>query len=145
MKQGVQKISKVKNAVFHSVFLAVCVMVLSACDKSPPSEANGKAELAKGSGPNSKISYGLKKGIIQVNSFTKSNGYPVEIFGTKGYSMRYRAELVFLKDMPRDKFCMENMEGYCGGNVPGDKKIITGEIMFKQTEKGWEGASGAVY
>lgn len=145
MKQGVQKISKVKNAAFRSAFLAVCVIALSACDKSPPSEANGKAELAKGKGPNSKISYGLKNGSIQVNSFTKSNGHPVEIFGTKGYRMKYQAELIFLENIPRDKFCVEAMEGYCGGNVAGDKKIITGEIMFKQTEKGWEGGSGAVY
>lgn len=144
--------SKIKP-VLYLIYAAMIAALLSACGNSTPSDTNVKSEIEKGYHPSDgrispgrrdRILIGMKDGTIKVDSFTKVNGQASEFGGIKMYSAEYQAVVVFLKDRPRDSWCI-GLESDCGGHKVGDKKTIQGSVLFELTEKGWMGPSGAIY
>lgn len=133
--------------VLNFVNFTMIAVLLSACGSSTPSEANAKSELEKGASGTAFDGY-VNNGMIKVDSLVKVNGQAGEVNGIKMYTIEYKADLIFLKDVPRNNYCLESMEGYCGGSKAGDKVTVSGKrytMEFQQTEKGWKGPSGAVY
>ena len=115
-----------------------------------PSESNARSVFE------SQNSEGLKTGVLVINSFSKTNGQKTELMGTEAYNVEFKANVAYpngvISECAVEKW-PSNIYSQCfdarvRGVVPkkvGEKEVITGEILFEKTEKGWKGEDGKIY
>ncbi len=98
------------------------------------------------------------KGVIKLIGFTQTNAQKGDVMGTKIYSLEYQAEIEFTADCywggPFGGFevmtgepSLFNAFRYQGKKraKQGQRKAISGELVFEKTEKGWRGQDGKIY
>ena len=124
------------------LFFAVAAFFSVGCS-SAPSESDAQAVLESEG-----------KGLIKLVSFSKTNAILSEVQGVKVYTLEYEATIEFLEDCwwrgPRMGFSWlskrePRMISLYNRARAGQRELITGEMEFKKTEKGWRGEDGRIY
>ena len=105
----------------------------------------------------------ISEGIARLREFEKTNGQLGEIGGVRIYTLFYEAEIEYVKDDPKLK---DVFGGYtnnrlnevllrcrldetksgprCRDRKAGDIAVISGELIFEETENGWVKSSASI-
>jgi hypothetical protein len=117
---------------------------------SMPSESNARSVFED------LYSEEIKKGLMIIDSFAKTNGQKRNLNGVEAYVVEYSANVTYPKGaLPQcageearqhyNQECFLAMsQGWLIRKV-GQKEKMEGHILFEKTEKGWRGQDGKIY
>ncbi len=144
-----KKVTKNLSPVY-SLISALLVITLTACSAGVPSESNARSVFEN------EHSKEIKEGVLKIDSFEKTNGQKINIFGVEAYKVEYKANVTYPKGIlpeclgdnwPTNIYwkCFNARISGIVSKHPGQKETINGEIVFEKTEKGWKGEDGEIY
>lgn len=104
----------------------------------------------------------IKRGLITIDAFTKTNGQKKNVLGVEAYVIEFAATVTYPKGfMPEcigsnkvgryNETCFRAQmmagpnEAFDLFKEPGHKKEIKGTLAFERTERGWRGEDGQLY
>jgi hypothetical protein len=137
----------------HSVIVCATLFIFSAACSAQPAESDGRKAVQR------KIDQESQQR-IELVSFTKTNGQKAKFMGVDIYIMSISVEIAFTErckwfhhpmyPMSMRTEPVKNLQGWAKFNEDiqpdrageivrkGDRRKVTGTILFEKTENGWE-------
>lgn len=126
--------SRSRNIIFSAV---ISVALVSCSDAPTDSMARQHFEASQGEF--------LKKGVVIIDSFSKTNGLKHLEGGVESYAYEFKAELSFPKGLMPECVDDSHFDINCFGarnngvvpRKPGAHETKLGKIIFEKAENGW--------